>query len=89
MVLGIIARRTARMGVAGRTDTEFAHAADGVDGVVLPMAIAAHDEEIVRDVGLHPAAKLVAFVGEVFVGMVVALIGAIGANHGGVLMVDA
>ena len=71
------------MGVAGRPDAELAHAADGVDGVVLPMAIAAHDEEIVRDVGLHPTAKLVAFVGEVFVGMVVALIGAIGANHGG------
>jgi hypothetical protein len=39
VVLGIIARGTTRMGVASRADTQFAHTADGVNGVVLPMCI--------------------------------------------------
>ena len=58
----IFAGRAARMFVARWTDAEFAQAGLGMHRMILPVTIAADDEEIVRHIGFEPLAQLVALV---------------------------
>ena len=58
-------RRAAGVFVAGGAAGEFLQPGLGVDGMVLPMAVAAADEEVVELLLFGPVAEQVAFPGEV------------------------
>src|SRR3954466_8834992 len=67
----VLARRPAGVLVAGGADGELVQPRPGMDRVILPVAVAAHHEEVAGHVVLEPAADLVALVAEALVGVVV------------------
>ena len=71
-----------RVFVVERADGKFLHAG-GMDAVVLPMAVAAEDEDILDFFLLQPREKRVRLRAETrVVRVVVGLAGAVGADHG-------
>ena len=68
------------MRVAGRSHAELLHACARMHGVVLPVAVTAHDEKVVRHVRLQPGTNLIALMHEGVVAVVVMLVGAIRAD---------
>lgn len=67
--------------VGGGAAGELVDFGDGVDGVVLPVAVAVDGDE--AGDGGEEVAEFLSFVGEAFVGVVVVFIFAVGADDGG------
>src|SRR3569833_3164789 len=78
--LFVLAGSAAGVLVAPRSAGELVQAGVGMLRVVLPVPIAADDEEIVGHVLLHPRAELISFVLETFIGEVVVLVLAVGSD---------
>src|SRR5690242_7424786 len=77
---GIEAWRAAGVLVAGRAAGELVQAAGRIDGVVLPVAVAAGGEEVRQALLLGPSAEGGAFVAERLVGEIVFLVVAVGSD---------
>ena len=77
VVLRVLARCAAGVGIAGRADGELVEPGLGVNRVVLPVAVADDDQEAVVQVRAEPLADRVAFVAEGRVGVIVGLVAAV------------
>src|SRR5829696_8302422 len=79
VVLGGVPGAAAGVLVARRAAAELVQAGLGVDRVVLPVPVAADDEQVVELPVADPAADLPPLMGEGVVGVVVVLVGPVGA----------
>src|SRR4051812_29156937 len=70
----VLAGCAPRMFIARRSHAEFVQAGNRVHGVILPVAVAADDKEVISHISLNPVAQFLAFVVEACVGMVVRLV---------------
>src|SRR5687768_9070868 len=78
----IFAWRAGSMRVAGRAAAELLDAGIGIDGIVLPMAVAAQHEGLVANVVAKPSAELAAFGSVGGVAVIVALVRAVRTHNG-------
>src|SRR5213594_1903463 len=69
------------MRVAGCSCGELVKSGFRMDRVVLPVTVAIHCEKVFRQVRLHPFAELAAFMSKRQIGVVVPLVGAVGADN--------
>src|SRR5262249_15921748 len=83
VIHGIHARTAGGMRVRCGSTTEFLFPGWGIDGMVLPMAVAVEEELVVTGVLRDPFPDLVAFLRERVVGVVVVFVAAVRSDHRG------
>ena len=82
MVIVVVSRRASCVLVRGWPARKLVNARARMHRVVLPMPVAASDEEIVRQVFGEPCAHFVALVLERTVGVIVLFVRPVGADDG-------
>jgi hypothetical protein len=82
MVGGVEAGCAAGVGIGGGAAAEFMETGIGVDGVVLPVAVATDGDEVMGEIVTEETADRGAFGGKGGIGVVVFLRFAIGADEG-------
>src|SRR5437763_443403 len=82
VILRIGARAAGSVRVRCGAATEFLYFGRGIDGMVLPVAVAVEEERVVVRVLCHPFANLFAFLSERIVGVIVVLVTSVRPDDG-------